>query len=1011
MKNLKLCLFLLLGTLLITSMIFSQTRTSGRVEGQVTDDQGTSLPGVTVVADSPALVGTASAVTDTEGRFRLLGLTPGRYTITFNLDGFRRVIREDIVVQIGETVRVNVELEPGVIEEEITVVGQTPLIDVKSTQKSMTITKEMYSVLPKGRDFSSLVTTVPGVNEEPWTGGVSIDGSSAAESQYFIDGINVNTVDTGEKGQSAAYEFVEEVQVIASGYQAQYSGSLGGVVNVLTKSGGNEYHGEAIYYYEGTSLMGHERDTLRQTLDDPLVSEYVNYQDMYGRTHSNRHEFGFNLGGYIIKDRLWFFGSYLPVYNPRNADIVFEPSKIEENFTQTYWYQNFQVKLTAQPFDFLRTGVSFVNNWHNYRGSIPSRRGTSNPDNPWEDYGYDYPNWTTSGHMDFTVTNNLMVQVRGGLFYRNRTNQQVTTREEPVWRHYGYGTGYYSGIPDEYQRMYGYANQPLIRTLEKSAKYRGYVNVDATYYMDLAGEHELKFGLEFVRQGEKERDVLPDYSPYVAFIWGPIDCIVGGTNYGRGEYGYYYSIGNEATGPYGGVWDMHNDRFSLYVQDAWTIGDRLTLNLGLRVGSEYVPPYTEQLPADIADDFNPIDFDFSEKIEPRIGFNYDVFGDSSLKIFGSYGHYLDVIKTYAFAHAYGGFKWQTAYYTLDTYKWDEIGVDGYFPGTQLLVYDWRHVSFDTTDPDMLPVAQREISFGVEKKLVENVSVSARLVQKHLIRTIEDVGVIVPGVGEVYYQCNPGFGYSLHTTNGGKFDPKYPETPEAKREYLALNLTLEKRMANNWMGGINYTLSRLSGNYPGLASSDEYGRVSPYVERSYDNWLMSVEKDMSYLDGPLNTDRPHYVKVYGAYTFDFGLTVGAIVNAMSGTPVTEKWSLLGAYHMPWGRGYYREGISGEDLKQKRTPFLWYANLHAQYDLKIGRQNLQFTLNVDNLLDAATAQRLYDYRNYHSLNVTEDQALSQAYDLNTVDNYVEHPYWMKETSFFGPISARLGVKFVF
>jgi len=1009
MKNLKICLFLFLGIFLVSSMVFSQTRATGKIEGRVTDDQGNALPGVTVVADSPALVGTSSTVTDVEGRFRLLNLTPGEYTLTFNLEGFRRVVREDIVIQIGQTIRVNITMEPGVLEEEITVTGQTPLIDVKSTQKSMTITKEMYAVLPKGRDFSSLMTTVPGVNSEPWLGGMSIDGSSSAENQYFVDGININTVDRGDKGQSAAYEFVDEMQVIAGGFQAQYSGSLGGVVNVITRSGGNEYHGEAIYYYEGTALQGHERDTLRITLDDPLQSEYVNYQDMYGRVNSHRHEFGFNLGGYIIKDRLWFFGSYLPVYNPQNADIEFLSGE-SGNYTRTWWHQNFQAKLTAQPFSFLRAGASFVNNWSNYRGTIPSRRGTDSYDDVWDQYGFDYPNWTASGHMDFTISNNFIVNLRGGVFYTNTTNQQVNS-DSPRRYHTGLGTGHFPSIPDAYQAPLYSQNHGRIYETEKDIKYRGYLNLDATYYMTLAGEHEWKFGAEFVRQGEDHLSAVkyPEY-PEVYFNWGR-DCIQLGVNYGQGKYGFYEVRGNEATGVFGGQWDMHNDRFSIYIQDAWTIADRLTLNLGVRAGSEYVPPYTEALPADISQDFKPIDFSFSEKIEPRFGFNYDVFGDASLKIFGSYGLYLDVIKTYAFAHAYGGFKWQSAYYALDTYKWDQIGGPGNYPGELFMVRDHRHVSFDMTDPDMLPVAQREISFGAEKKLIENVSVSARVVQKHLIRTIEDVGVLVPGVGEMYYQCNPGFGYSRHTTNGGKMDPKYPETPEAKREYIALNLALEKRMADNWMGGINYTLSRLTGNYPGLASSDEFGRVSPYVERSFDGWLMQVKKDLTYIDGVLNTDRTHYLKIYGAYTTDFGLTVGTTANFMSGSPRTETWSVLGMFHIPFGRGNIRDGISGNNLLQERMPFIWYVNLHAQYDLKIGKQTLQFLLNVDNLFDTAVARRIEDRRTRYGLDVSEDKALKGAYDLTDDVGYYAHPFFGKESEFYPPISARLGIKFIF
>ena len=144
--------------------------------------------------------------------------------------------------------------------------------------------------------------------------------------------------------------------------------------------------------------------------------------------------------------------------------------------------------------------------------------------------------------------------------------------------------------------------------------------------------------------------------------------------------------------------------------------------------------------------------------------------------------------------------------------------------------DYLPPSFGRVDPDLKPTAQREISFGAEKKLMENLSLSVRLVNKHLIRTIEDVGALAietdPETGETsvtedFWIANPGYGVSLPISQGGKFiDDLYWPAPKAKREYLGLNLALEKRFSNNWQGGINYTLSRLTGNYSGLASSDE-----------------------------------------------------------------------------------------------------------------------------------------------------------------------------------------------
>ncbi len=343
-----------------------------------------------------------------------------------------------------------------------------------------------------------------------------------------------------------------------------------------------------------------------------------------------------------------------------------------------------------------------------------------------------------------------------------------------------------------------------------------------------------------------------------------------------------------------------------------------------------------------------------------------------------------------------------------------IKVEGPTGGLVDAIIDWRAPSFESTDPDLNPISQREFSFGLEKMLMENLSFTARFVQKHLRYMIEDVGVLVPGIGEQYFEANPGFGYTLHVGNGtGKMDSKYPETPKAKREYYAVNLSVDKRLANNWLGGFSYTWSRLTGNTSGLAASDEYGRVSPYVERMFDNWAMAVTKDLSYIDGTLPTDRTHFFKFYGAYTFPFRLTIGTVLNAMSGVPFTETWPVLGAYFYPFSRGKERNGITGNDIKSNRTPFLWFTNAYAEYNLRLaGKYTLQFNVNVDNLFNLNIAQRLYEYRNYNQLSVDEDTVLSGNWDLTSADyGYEQDPRYKMKLQFQAPIAVRLGVKFIF
>jgi hypothetical protein len=413
--------------------------------GVITDEQGTPLPGVTVEATSPKLVGRAAAVSDENGAYRLLALAPGVYKVTFALPGFKTVTRDGIILAVEQSVKLNISMQLGAIEEEVTVVGQSPLIDVNGTVKGMTMTKDVFELLPRGRDFDTLVGAVPGVQNEPMLSGISVDGASGAENMFYVDGTDITNVYKGVRGQNVAFEFVDEVQVKASGYQAEYGGSLGGVINVITRQGGNEFHGDVIAYYSGSRLNGKERDWLRLNPYDVNVAEYVNYQDLYGKQKVDRLEAGFSLGGYFIKDRLWFYGSFLPVYLETTQHVIFDPSLEEGDYTRRDYFWNFQAKLTSQPFRFVRLGASFVNNFNKYKGELPPRDGTGNPADPWADRGYRYPYWTASAYADFTFGNNLLLSLREDLLHQY---------DRPAGAAHGAARYIHSGLASRSSRMF-----------------------------------------------------------------------------------------------------------------------------------------------------------------------------------------------------------------------------------------------------------------------------------------------------------------------------------------------------------------------------------------------------------------------------------------------------------------------------------------------------------------------------------------------------------------------------
>ncbi|MDI6697365.1 MAG: TonB-dependent receptor [Candidatus Saccharicenans sp.] len=1032
MRN-KLLVFALL-VLLAGGTAFAQINPEGKITGKVTDDQGNPLPGVTVEATSPKLVGKAATVTDGTGTFRLLALPSGTYELVFSLPGFKTLVRKDIILQLSQTIVVNVTMEPAAIEEQVTVVGQSPLIDVKSTVKGAVLTKETFLSLPRGRNFESLITTVPGVSSEGIAGGISVDGASGAENMWYVDGTNVTEIHVGTRAQNVVLELVDELKVTASGYNAEFGGSMGGVVNVVTRSGGNTFRGDILGFYENNKLymQGKARDYLRLDPYDPTTQhyEYVNDDDLFfdggkARDKYYRLEGVFSLGGYIIKDRLWFFGSYNPIYSQTNALRDFnQRTGPYYNFIQWYRYDNASIKLTAAPMTGLRISASYVNNFYRYKGSIPSINGTGNAATPYYQDGYDYPNFSAAFTADYSGTNNLLVSLRAGWHRQDIGNQGIKPPAGPTY-YFSYANTIYQSLYDAMGRpdlvhYAGWSNSATWLNLQKELREKVSTNLDATYYMQLAGEHAWKAGVQFIWLHENY-NYTPS-APRINLYWNR------SSSFGRGTYGYYIIRHGYQSYPYGWAWNIHSNNWALYLQDSWTIGNRLTINFGLRTEYEYIPSF------DPTYDITPIKFDFKDKLAPRLGLVYDVFGDSSLKLFGSFGIYYDVMKLYMAEGAFGGFKWKNSYFALNELDWTLIAANfintGNFedladqaPGGNeyLGTIDFRYPSFDAVDPSMKPVSQMEISFGAEKKILEDLSFSARAVYKHLIRTIEDIGAyeeISPGnFAEVYMFANPGYGWARPVSQGGIISDAFWPMPKAKRDYYGLNLALEKRFSHNWQGGINYTLSRVQGNYGGLASSDEAGRVSPNVERYFDYWFMPFKADGTELGGPLPHDRTHYIKAYGSYAFPFGLTVGVTAYARSGYPLSTRINLCNAYMWPNGYG---------DLG--RLPWNVWADVYVEYTLRFaGKYGVGINLQVNNITNTKSITgKIFDLNRVGSRynsgpafgNVYyEDLMLNGTFKdqwqtLFTQDPVVDpHPAFGWWSSRFGTWSARLGFKFTF
>ncbi|PYR02374.1 MAG: hypothetical protein DMF97_04930, partial [Acidobacteria bacterium] len=211
------------------------------------------LPGVAVTVTSPNLQGANTVVTNEAGQFRFPALPPGVYLVKAELAGFRVAETPNVRIGMDQTIALTMTMQVQGVAETVYVTGVSPVIDTTSATGGIIANKEMFDQLPVRRDFYAITRLAPGVTQD--TFGAAFNGSTSAENQYIIDGLNTTGVETGVQGKTLNFDFVQEVEVKTGGLGAEYGRMTGGAVNVVTKSGGNVFHGDLFGFGEGGSLQ------------------------------------------------------------------------------------------------------------------------------------------------------------------------------------------------------------------------------------------------------------------------------------------------------------------------------------------------------------------------------------------------------------------------------------------------------------------------------------------------------------------------------------------------------------------------------------------------------------------------------------------------------------------------------------------------------------------------------------------------------------------------------------
>jgi hypothetical protein len=1000
----------------------------GSIEGVIKDTSGAVLPGVTVEAKS-ASSGVLSTTTDASGNYRFPSLLPGIYEVTANLAGFKPAKISDVEIKLGSIKKVDLGLQLAGVTEAVTVTAESPIVDVKQSGRSTNIRAEQVSLLPHNRDFLSLVTQAPGVNDEAKSApagrsGIMIDGAAAAENRYVIDGIETTDIVGGLSGKNLLADFVEEVQIKSTGYSAEYGGSTGGVINAQTKSGSNIWSGSLAGLYQGSRTTGANNPTLRAVFGDATRAEYHTFPE----DKNDRFEPGGTLGGPIMRDRMWFFGGYQPANTTikRHVDAATSgiATAITHDTTQKQQVQYLSGNVTNQFGNKLRTRVAYNNSWAKTTGLLAATSGAEAATTSYTK-GTKFPNWALSGTADYTVSSNFLISGRTGRYYANIEDFNVNNQVRFTFADSTTNIGQ-AGVPAGEQHPAGYANIPSNNGIGKDTQTRNFLQLDATYFARGAGSHQIKGGFQLDRRAN---DVVNgQLQNTINLRWG--------TNFGgiAGPFGYYEVQSSGPSSYQTGIATQGNVKSNVngvFLQDQWTVNNRLTINAGVRTENENVPAYSTATGVPP----NPIKFDWKDKVAPRLGFAYDVNGDGRTKVYGSWGIFYDIFKLNLARGSFGGDKWISYYYTLDTPTFETLRDSAQCPptcpGTFIKSIDFRAVSvtagLDVEKPGQLkPMRTQELSFGMERQLNNVMAASVRFVHKQLDRAIDDIGDLGPD-GEFYIIANPGEGLvekfdistgtSVFAPQGFAANPVLKTMPKATRNYNSVEGALEKRFSNQWSFRGSYMWSRDAGNYSGLSSSDENGRDNPNNSRDFDYPSMTFNQKGEVIDGVFDTDRTHQIKVQALYQFKFGTSVGLNEFMASGTPITRQVPVITGSNYPIR--YLGRNSEG------RTPVFSQSDLFVAHSFKIaGSRSIQLSANVLNLFNQRTvtnrvstirrsgvipnAPGYYQEAAFYAGQLDFDQLTAKAVAAGLM---ALNPQFGMDSAYQNPIVARFGVKFVF
>ena len=911
--------------------------TTGTLTGKLTDIQGLAVPGATVNVTGPQ--GLKTFVSDADGRFQAPFLTPGTYDVRAELQGFKAVEIKSVSVSLGQTTDLSIKMEVGGLAETVEVTSSAVIVDTSSTTTGAVLDSEMLARVPVGRRFSEALYLAPGVSSSGSAGRAnpSISGGTGLDNQYVVDGVNVTntgygalgsySIIFGSLGNATPFDFIKEVQVKTGGYEAEYGQSTGGVVNVVTKSGSNGFRGSAFGYSRLSALQA-----------TPKEFQSTNGTVQIGKTDQN--DFGAEVGGPIIQNKMFFFGAINPSFETRElrapAGFPLESLGFVDRNREN---MNYSAKLTYQLSSSHRLDASFFGDPSS--GDMGPQRlsslegSTTSAFSELNKFGGNSQTVRYDGVMSPTFL------VEGSFAYAR--NQIEETPSENTWR-----VRDFTVTPTVTTGGIGFFEQG---NDSKSAQFR----VKGT---NLVEGHQIQYGFQYddVTYGQLSNRTGPTFTANngrVTATGAQVD-IISDPAFGRiyRVIRANFNLGRTTEQQY----------YNFFVQDSWKVNDRLTVNPGLR--------YEQQkLVGTLVDDFS-----LKNNWAPRIGVIYDVLGTGRSKLYANYGRFYARIPNDLAARALSADDGMQRGDFFDANLTQPIP-DGVLAGGVTSHYQAAGVGADTIDPDAKLSYKDEFVVGYEWEALPNTSVGVRYIHSYIGRVLEDVAdrpmvaydLGLPGVGSVeYILTNPG-------PDTPTFAPELGASFEDPvHNYDAIEVTLDRRLTGKWQGTASYRWSRLNGTFEGFYREDN-GQSDPGITSLYDFPTndpsytqigvpqFGYSGDIRFLgalgEGPLPLDRTHQIKLYGTYLMTEAFSVGMGVQAVSGKPLTAfaaNPNYGSGGEIPEGpRG---SGIETVDGFKERTPFEFQLDAQASYVMRFGERRLTLLADAFNLFNL---RRTVDY----------------------------------------------------